>query len=103
MDLLQIRHQDVITDVGDIFGKYLWGIKSRSGEGHGAPSEINADLRPVKRQVKNGRDVVRALNCRRALSKAQAEQPVTPEYNPRRVPHRAEMAKLTLPSCSVLG
>ena len=82
MDLLQIRHQDGITHVGDLFGKYLWGIKSRSGEGHGAPSEINADLRPVKRQVKNGRDVVRALNCRRALSKAQAEQPITPEYNP---------------------
>lgn len=54
-------------------------MKSRSGEGHGEPSEINAGLRPVKRQVKNGRDVVRALNCRKVLSKAQAELPITPE------------------------
>lgn len=41
--------------------------------------EINAGLRPCE---KTGGKWKRALNCRRALSKAQAEQPVTPEYNP---------------------
>ena len=80
-DLLRIRHQDGIMHVGDLLGKHLCRKKGRrSGSWNGAPSDSNAGLRPVKRQVKNGGYVVRASDCRTALRKAQPDQCVASEH-----------------------